>query len=132
MERSSGTRTRLPNPLGIIGGVVALISLVLPWLALSGADANVNLNLPRLVSLLANENVIFHSPPYLLQTVVLATVLVTLGGIASLAHPLGGIIPVIGAVLFLAVMPLAPGSGPYTALVGGLVALSGLALRKSK
>ncbi len=108
------------NPLGIIGGIVALVSLILPWVTLFGL---VSSNLISFVSDLWGSR---YSGPGMLLGATLALLLVLVGGFASLAHPAGGVASIAGSVAFFAGVPYLQSIGAYIALLGGIVAVSGL------
>ncbi len=130
MERAWRIAGSLPRLVRVLGGSIALLSLVMPWLS----DQGMNTNLPSLISTFSTTFFGYRPPLFekLLVVTILVAVLVVLGGIMSLAHPLGGVGSVAGAVLFFVAMPLIPATGPYVALVGGLVSLFGFGLGRTR
>ncbi len=147
------TRTRNPNIPGIAGGLLALSSLVLPWLLLKARSEDVNnastsdvgLNLFFLANIVRQFSVSTGSEAtgeVLLFYILIGIIMV--GFMIALAkHPLGGALP-LGVALFfflfttrgmarasgdLAGIDIRLGWGFYTALSGGTLSLLRLALR---
>ncbi len=111
------------NPLGMIGGIVALISLVLPWVTLFGLVS---------ANLFSVAMAMWGSHPTNVMEIygpTIALVFILLGGLISLFDPAGGVATILGCVFFLATIPYLQGVGPYIALLGGILALSGFFFR---
>ncbi len=107
------------NPFGVIGGIMALVSVVLPWVSFLGIiSANLITFVPQALA---------NNPPNVVEGfgAVFALVFVLIGGFVSLASPSGGLPSLLGGVVFLAAVPDFQGIGPIVAIIGGLVALSG-------
>ncbi len=107
------------NLLGVLGGIIALVSIVLPWVNFFG---------------IVGENLISFIPDALGSTpldrvmvfgALFAIIFVVMGGFISLVNPAGGIASILGGAIFLATVPYFQGVGPVVALIGGLVAISG-------
>lgn len=125
------------NPFGFMGGVVALISLALPWVFSRPSRFSFDLFLYLTAlqpSSAMNDN-------QLLAIAIVSIVLVLLGGIGSILDPRAGAFPIVGGVLFAITLPgvtqvvasdliLAPALGVYVAVAGGLFAIAGVFIRK--
>src|SRR5712664_2858336 len=108
---------------GLMGGVVALVSLALPWVFSRASLFSFNLfvYLTELdPSFTVNDN-------QLLALAIVSIVLVLLGGIGSIVDPRAGAFPIVGGVLFVITLPgtthivasdynLAPALGVYVAI----------------
>ncbi len=107
------------NFLGVIGGLVALVSIVLPWVTFFG---------------IASENLISFIPDTLssrpIDTVrtfgaLFAIIFVIMGGFISFINPAGGIGSLLGGAVFMATVQNLLGVGPIIAVLGGILAVSG-------
>lgn len=84
--------------LGVIGGIVALVALFMPWILISGSCAGITINEGEYTLWSAiNLSEAGGGNPSGIYILIL---LVAVGGILSLARPAGGIIVVLGWLLF--------------------------------
>lgn len=107
------------NPFGVIGGIIVLISLVLPWVTVLGF---VSYNLISLVpealgSRPMDVALAFGS--------LFAIIFVLLGGFICFVEPAGGVPSLLAGGVFLAAVQNFVGAGPVVAIIGGITALAG-------